>query len=310
VVLPVGLLDFLPASRPKGCTAETAPFAHLLIAGHNERPHSRRFRNVLRVFDFNSAIVRAPGKSVAAGLRAKPGPAPVFESVVAEQQAYVQALRAAGVNVTTLAPLERFPDSIFVEDPALVFSEAAVQLRPGAASRLGEAQELSATLAAGFPQLLRLDEGYADGGDILVTPGRVLIGLSARTDAAGAKALQRLLESIGRASRIVTTPAGTLHLKSDCALIDEDTVLATADLAASGILAGYKILLVPRDERSAANAVRVNEVVLMRADCPRTLEMISNHGVTVVPLQVTEIARIDAGLSCMSLRWFDTRLRA
>jgi len=262
---------------------------------------------VLRVFDFNSAIVRSPGKSVVDGLRANAGPAPVFESVVAEQQAYVGALRAAGVAVTTLAPLEQFPDSIFVEDPALVFSEAAVQLRPGAASRLGEAQELSAVLAARFPQLLRLTEGHADGGDILVTPERVLIGLSARTDEAGAKSLQRLLASIGRTSQVVTTPAGTLHLKSDCALIDEQTVLATAELAGSGILAGYKILVAPHEERSATNAVRVNDVVLMRAGCPRTLEMISKHGVTVVPLQVSEIAKIDAGLSCMSLRWFDTR---
>ena len=93
-----------------------------------------------RVFDFNSAIVRSPGKSVVDGLRANAGPAPVFEAVVAEHQTYVDALRAAGVQVTTLAPLEQFPDSIFVEDPALVFTDVAVLLRPGAPTRMAEAQ--------------------------------------------------------------------------------------------------------------------------------------------------------------------------
>ena len=76
----------------------------------------------MRVFDFNSAIVRTPGKSVVNGLRATPGPAPVFETILAEHQAYIAALQAAGVQVTVLDALEQFPDSIFVEDPALVFS--------------------------------------------------------------------------------------------------------------------------------------------------------------------------------------------
>ena len=258
----------------------------------------------MRVFDFNSALVRVPGQSVVHGLRAQAGPAPTHESVLSEHGAYVSALRSAGVRVQVLPALEPFPDSIFVEDPALVFSEAAVLLRPGAQSRLGEAQELSAALTERFPRVLRLTEGYADGGDILVTPQRVLIGLSARTDEAGARELQGLLASIGRESRIVNTPRGTLHLKSDCSLIDEEIVLATGELAGSGIFDGFRILELPRDERRAANAVRVNDVVLANASCPRTIEMISRHGLAVIPLEVSEIAKIDAGLSCMSLRWF------
>lgn len=259
----------------------------------------------MRVFDFNSALVRVPGKSVIHGLRAQAGPAPTHDSVLSEHEAYVSALRSAGVRVQVLPALEQFPDSIFVEDPALVFSEAAVLLRPGAQSRLGEAQELSATLADRFPRVLRLAEGFADGGDILVTPHCVLIGLSARTDEAGAKSLQDMLASIGRESRIVNTPPGTLHLKSDCSLLDEETVLVTDGLAGSGIFEGFKRLVVPPEERGAANALRINDRVLVGAGFPRTEEMISNHGLPVVPLKVSEIARIDAGLSCMSLRWFD-----
>jgi dimethylargininase len=259
----------------------------------------------MHVFDFNSAIVRTPGKSVVNGLRAGYGAAPVYETVVAEHQAYVDALRAAGVRVTVLGALEQYPDSIFVEDPALVFSEAAVLLRPGAPSRMTEAQELSATLAARFPQLLQLLEGFADGGDILVTPGRVLIGLSARTNQVGAARLQSLLRSIGLTGQVVHVPRGTLHLKSDCSLIDEETVLATEALAKSGILDGFRILVVPDEERSATNAIRVNDVVLVKAGCPRTLNLLAAHGLKVVPLAASEIAKIDAGLSCMSLRWFD-----
>ena len=103
----------------------------------------------------------------------------------------------------------------------------------------------------------------------------------------------------------MNTPRDTLHLKSDCSLIDEETVLATQELADSGVLQGLRTLVVPDDERSAANALRVNDVVFVRAGCPRTLELLAKHGMTVIPLQVSEIAKIDAGLSCMSLRWFD-----
>jgi dimethylargininase len=263
----------------------------------------------MRVFDFNSAIVRTPGKSVVNGLRAAPGPAPVFEELLAEHQSYLAALRVAGVQVTVLDALEEFPDSIFVEDPALVFTQAALLLRPGAPSRMAEAQELASTLAARFPQVLQLNDGFADGGDVLVTPDCVLIGLSARTNESGAADLQKLLHSIGLASRVVHVPPGTLHLKTDCSLVDEETVLAAEGLAKSGVLDGLRILVVPGEERSATNALRIIDVVFVRADCPRPQEMLLTHGLKVLPLPVSEISKIDAGLSCMSLRWFDRLTR-
>ena len=257
----------------------------------------------MRVFDFNSAIVRQPGRSVVNGLRSNTGPAPVFEAIIAEHRSYIAALQAAGVEVTILDALEPFPDSIFVEDPALVFGQAAILLRPGAPSRMAEARELASTLTARFPEVLQLSDGYADGGDMLVTPDRVLIGLSTRTDEIGAANLQRLLGSIGMAGNIVKVPRGTLHLKSDCSLVDEETILATAGIASSGLLEGYRKIVVPPDERHAANALRINDVVFVREGCPRTRELLERHGLNVVPLRVSEIARLDAGLSCMSLRW-------
>ena len=262
----------------------------------------------MRIFDFNSAIVRMPGRSVVGGLRANGGPAPSFEGVQREHQGYVAALLDAGVQVIELEPLEQFPDSIFVEDPALVFSQAAIVLRPGAPSRMAEARELVPVLEQRFGTVLQLPAGFADGGDILVTPREVLIGISARTDAQGARALQGLLASTGLASRVVRVPSGTLHLKTDCSLVDEETVLATAGMAASGVLAGYRVLTVPASERAATNAVRVNDRVLIRAGSPRTQEMLARHGIDAISLPVDEIGRIDAGLSCMSLRWFDAAM--
>ena len=262
----------------------------------------------MRVFDFNSAIVRLPGRSVVHGLSASPGPPPVFEQLLAEHGAYVQALRTAGVQVTVLEALEAFPDSVFVEDPALVFSETALLLRPGAPSRTRESEYLAPALTERFSRVLRLREGHADGGDVLVTPGCVYIGLSARTDDAGARSLQDLLASIGRRSRVVRTPTTTLHLKSDSTLIDEQTVLATAELAASGMFDRLRVLVAPEAELHSVNALRINDVVLCGAENPRTIELLAGNGLTVIPLPASEIGRIDARLSCMSLRWFDTAL--
>lgn len=259
----------------------------------------------MRVFDFNSAIVRTPGKSVVNGLRATPGPSPDFDALLTEHQTYVAALQAAGLHVTVLGELEQHPDSVFVEDPALVFSQAALVLRPGASSRRAEAEELTPALAARFPSVLHLSEGHADGGDILVTPDKVFIGLSARTNPSGATALSRLLDSIGLVSQVVKVPPGTLHLKTDCSWVDDETLLATKALADSGLIEGVRTLVVPDEERAAANALRVNETLFIRKGFPRTLELLLKQGLNVVTLPMDEVARLDAGLSCMSLRWLD-----
>src|SRR5262249_9735956 len=126
-----------------------------------------------------------------------------------------------------------------------------------------------------------------------------------RTDRAGAADLSKLLASIGLRSEVVEVPAGTLHLKSGCSLVDEETAIATEELAASGVLKGLRTVALPNEERAATNALRVNDTVVTRAGAPRTRDLLVKQGLNVVPLPVNEIAKIDAGLSCMSLRWFD-----
>lgn len=256
-----------------------------------------------RVFDFDSAIVRVPAPSVVNGLSASGGEAPSYQGVLAEHRAYVTALEAAGVVVDILPALDAYPDAIFVEDPAFVLPEGAILLRPGAPTRIGEVAEIEPALKRHFDQVLTLLNGFADGGDILITPTEILIGLSARTDLAGAEAFVAQVERLGRRARIVETPAGTLHFKTASSLLSEDCVVATPALAATGVFAGLDVLVTPEGEEAGANLLRVNDTVLVGAAYPRLAELIAARGHEVVTLDVSEIARIDAGLSCMSLRW-------
>ena len=255
-------------------------------------------------YDFNSAIVRKPSQSVVNGLRAEDRGNPDYAGVTSEHQAYICALEAAGMAVTVLPALEAYPDSIFVEDPALVFSEGAILLRPGSASRRGETQEIAPALHNLFDRVLELPPtGYADGGDILVTPGAIKIGLSARTDLAGANGLIDQLKKLGLKGEIVNTPKGVLHFKTACSLLDEETILVTRHMSDSGIFSGFRHMILPAGEEPAANAVRINGNVLISARYTRTIDMLAQAGYSVVPVKAEEIEKIDAGLSCMSLRW-------
>ncbi|MGD8847380.1 MAG: arginine deiminase family protein [Desulfobacteraceae bacterium] len=256
-------------------------------------------------YHFNSAIVREPSRSVVHGLSANGSGAPDYEGVNAEHNSYIAALESAGVAVTVLPALESYPDSIFVEDPALVFTEGAILLRPGAPSRLGEPEEIASTLNGFFGSVQRLPRpGHVDGGDVLVTPESVMIGLSARTDQAGAEALIQCLKALGYKGRIVYTPKGVLHFKTECALLDQETVLVTHRMARTGIFDGFRKIMVPDGEEPAANAVRINGSVLASSQYQRTIDIVSGAGYAVLPVKTTEIEKIDAGLSCMSLRWF------
>jgi dimethylargininase len=258
----------------------------------------------MRVFDFTNAIVRAPAPSVVHGLRSETSPDPDFEKLQAEHRAYVSALRGAGLKLDLLPALDAFPDSIFVEDPAFVVPQGAILLRPGAPSRLGEREYMRDALKRHFGHVHEIAEGEnADGGDVLITPRTIFIGLSKRTNRAGAEALQKALKSFSREARVVQTPSTILHFKTASSLLDEETILATRAMADSGVFTDFRLIVTPDGEEGAANALRVNNTVLVADRFPRTADMIRKHGLSVQTLAVTEIARLDAGLSCMSLRW-------
>jgi len=262
-----------------------------------------------RSFEFSHAISRSPSASVTGGIRIDQSTAdPDAALFKFQHEQYVHAVREAGVDLTLLEPLEAFPDSVFVEDPVLVVDGAAIVLRPGAASRFGEAAAMRPVLESIFPSVIDLPgSGYVDGGDVLLTEDEALIGSSERTDASGIDALAEILGDFGYATRPVDTPAGVLHFKSDCGLLDERTVFATRRLAASGCFEGYEVLHAPDGEEAAANLIRINDTIFINEGFAQTRAMLTEVGYNVVALDTSEAAKVDGGLSCMTLRFSLTR---
>ncbi|WP_227268144.1 dimethylarginine dimethylaminohydrolase family protein [Roseobacter weihaiensis] len=255
-------------------------------------------------YTFSHAICRAPSRSSSDGLRAVDTGAPdlaVFEQQHAD---YVAALRTTGATVTVLDAMEAYPDSVFVEDAALCLREGAVIMRPGAPTRLGEAAEMIPHLTALYQEVLQVEgPGFVEGGDILTTEREILVGLSARTDHAGVEELRQLVDRWGYTVRIVETPPNVLHFKTDCSLLDEDTVLATKRLDASGCFEGYKVIHTAEGEEACANAIRFNELVVMPAGFPKTRDVLATAGYTIREVGNTEAAKLDGGMSCLSLRF-------
>lgn len=256
-------------------------------------------------FRFTHAVTRQPAASITAGLRAIDTGAPDLARMQAHHAAYVAALRATGATVIDLPPLPDYPDSVFVEDTALCLPQGAVIMRPGAPSRLGEAAEMAPVLAGLYTRLRRIEgaESFIEGGDILVTGREILVGRSARTNAAGIAELAGITADWGHVLWEVFTPPGVLHFKTDCSLMDAETVLATERLAASGCFAGYRVIAVAEGEEPAANAIRFNDAVLFPAGFPRTRDRLTDAGFAVTEIGNSECAKLDGGMSCLSLRF-------
>ena len=256
---------------------------------------------------FTHAVVRVPGESVANGLRAGSGADPDPARFAAHHAAYTRALKEAGLAVVELRPLENFPDATFVEDTALCLPQGAILMRPGAPSRMGEVAGIAPTLRDLYGDVRSIETGHVEGGDILVTAREVLVGRSARTDAAGIETLSPILAEWGHGLREVETPPEILHFKTDCGLLDEETVLATPRLAATRCFDGYRVIETASGEEASANCVRVNETVLFPAGFPQTAERLRDAGYTLAELPNGEAAKIDGGMSCLSLRFTSPR---
>jgi dimethylargininase len=258
-----------------------------------------------RSFRFTHAITRRPSSSAALGLRAVDTGAPDLALMRRHHAEYVAALRSTGATVIELEALEEFPDCVFVEDTALCLPEGAVVLRPGAPSRRGEAAAMAGHLRALYEEDVLTIEGPGtiDGGDVLVTEREILVGRSGRTDEAGIAALAAAVERWGYVVRTVITPQEVLHLKTDCSLLDCETILATPRLAGLGVFAGYQVILTAPGEEAAANSARFNDLVLMPAGFIRTAARVAAAGFAVRMIGNSECAKLDGGMSCLSLRF-------
>ncbi len=219
-----------------------------------------------------------------------------------QHAAYETALAEAGLVIERIAPLPDFPDSVFVEDTALVLGEHAVITRPGALSRAGETDSTAARLARDFT-LHRLAAGHIDGGDVLRIGKTLYVGLSARTDLAGFEALERTVRPLD--FDVVAVPVrASLHLKSAVTFAGADAagrpvLLYDSEAIAPDSFDGVEPLAVR--EPAGANVLRVGETLVMAAGTPRTQDMLAARGFTIAALDVSELQKAEGGLTCMSL---------
>lgn len=257
-----------------------------------------------RSYRFTHAITRLPAESAVSGLRAEDVGAPDIDVFRGHHADYIDALRSTGAAVIELAAMEAFPDSCFVEDAALCLPEGAILTRPGAPSRLGEAAEMGPHLRALYGDVRVIEgPGFLEAGDVLVTEREILVGLSARTDQAGADELARLVADWGWTVRVVQTPPDVLHFKTDCSLLDATTMLATERLARSGCFEGYDLIFTAEGEEACANAIRFNDLVIFPAGFPKTAARLRDAGYEVREVGNSEAAKLDGGMSCLSLRF-------
>jgi len=255
-------------------------------------------------FTFSHAICKEPSHSIVEGLRAVDTGSPDFELFKLHHRDYVAALRETGATVSVLDATEAFPDSVFVEDAALCLQEGAVVMRPGAPTRLGEAAEMAPHLESLYSEVRLIEgDGFIEGGDILTTEREILVGLSVRTNQSGVDEFTQHVNDWGYKVRVVDTPADVLHFKTDCSLLDEETILSTKRLSASGCFEGYRVIYTADGEEACANTIRFNHLVIMPAGFPKTRDSLTQAGYDVREVGNTEAAKLDGGMSCLSLRF-------
>jgi dimethylargininase len=250
---------------------------------------------------FTHAITRLPGKNFADGLTTSTLGRPSYPLILQQHEAYRRALQDLGLEVILLPAEPSFPDAYFVEDPAIVTPKIAVITRPGAPSRQGEELTLEPILKQ-FRPVVHIDSpGTVEGGDILMVGNHFFIGLSDRTNKEGAKQLARILEEAGHTAETVPMAAG-LHLKSGVNWVGKNTLLVTNALADHPAFSGYGKILVDPDEEYAANTLWVNDALLTPKGFPKTFAKLTRLGVRVIELDVSEVQKMDGGLTCTSLR--------
>ena len=253
-------------------------------------------------YSFKNAIIRQPNKSIQNGLSSL-DLHPQYEIIAQEHSNYIKAIKEAGLQIQFLEALEEYPDSIFVEDPALTYKSNVIILNPFDPSRNGEKNIIENEIKDLFDNILFVEDGFVEGGDILNINNHFIIGLSHRTNKLGADKLSKILQSLGATVEICKTPDDILHFKSECSIIDDGTILVSNKMAQLNYLrSNYHLIELPLGEEGAANSLRINDKLLVPDGFEKAEEILSKK-YTIIKVKVDEISKVDAGLSCMSLRY-------
>ena len=218
----------------------------------------------------------------------------------AQHHQYEAALRELGCEVLSLPAEPDLPDSVFVEDVALVFDEVAIITRPGAHSRKPEAASIARALKT-YRTLCTIEApGTVDGGDVLPVGRTVYIGLSSRSNPAGVEQTQEFLAPYGYAVKGVEV-TGCLHLKSAVTQVSDDKLLINPAWIDRRIFGEVKFIEVDEAEPSAANAVWIGDTVLYPSSFPRTQQRLEEAGLRLKIVDATEVAKAEGAVTCCSL---------
>jgi len=217
-----------------------------------------------------------------------------------QHAAYERALESAGCEIVQLPELDEHPDSVFVEDVAVVLDEVAIATQPGAASRRGEVDSAAEALRA-HRRILRLEgDATLDGGDVLALGRALFVGLTRRTNAAGARQLRERVAPFGYAVTELEVE-GALHLKTAVTRASQHALVVNPRWVDASRFGDFARIEVDAREPFAANVLWLGAATLCAAAFPRTHERLRAHGVRVAPVDVSELAKAEAGVTCCSL---------
>jgi dimethylargininase len=218
----------------------------------------------------------------------------------AQHAAYEARLAELGCEVLRLPPEPDLPDSVFVEDAAIVLDEVAVVTRPGAASRRSETAAVAEALARYRDLVHLLPPARLDGGDVLTIDRTLFVGRSRRTNEEGVRQLARAVAPHGYRVREAAV-SGCLHLKSAVTLVAEGTVLIQPAWVETEPFDGLERIEVHAGEPFAANALRIGDAVIYPSNFARSRRRLLERGIRVLTVDVSELAKAEGGVTCCSL---------
>jgi len=252
---------------------------------------------------FRNAIVRKPSGSITDGLSTSDLGKPVYSIALEQHEKYTETLRKIGLEVRVLPSEESFPDSTFIEDVALCTPHCAIITRPGAESRRGETAGLKNVLREYYSAIEEISfPGTLEAGDVMMVGKHFHIGISNRTNTAGADQLIDILEKYNLTGSKVPLNK-MLHLKSGVSYLENNIMLAAGEFRNDKIFDRYTIIDVGDNESYAANSLWINGKVIVAEGFPETRAKIEKAGFETIALNVSEFRKVDGGLSCLSLRF-------
>jgi dimethylargininase len=247
------------------------------------------------------AITQLPSPRMQQGERTFVGDERIDPALALRQhEAYRNALRRCGAEVIVLDANLACPDGVFVEDTAIVLDDVAVMMSMGAASRRGELPAIEAELARWRPIARVRLPATIDGGDI-VRAGRALyVGRSPRTNDSGIAALRSIVAPFGYTVTAVPV-TGCLHLKTACSALPDGRFLINADWIDTSALAAGALLPVANDEPWAGDVLVIGDRIIVSDAFPQTAELVAEASREVIPVSVSEFAKAEGGVTCLSL---------